>query len=45
MTKVNPENMKELYDTLWTTFFFDKVARVFENRSINEVLGRNGGVR
>ena len=44
MTKVNPENMKELYDTLWTTFF-DKVARVFENRSINEVLGRNGGVR
>ena len=23
--------------------FFDKVARVFENRSINEVLGRKGG--
>ena len=24
--------------------FFDKVARVFENRSINEVLGRKGGL-
>ena len=23
--------------------FFDKIARVFENRSINEVLGRTGG--
>lgn len=43
-------SIKSLWDGESFTYedspsFFDKVARVFETRSINEVLGRNGGIK